>query len=90
MKYFLLLSLLFFSACQSTQGWLETKPLSFQKGYQAGCDNGDDKAENSTIFKTNTTSEYKTNTEYKKGWDEGYKDCYSDTEFNIMTERSYQ
>jgi len=85
MKYFLLLSLLLFSACQSTQEWLKTKPLSYQKGYKEGCDNGDDRAGNSTIFKTNDTSSYKTDPVYKKGWDEGYNDCYSDKEFEIMT-----
>jgi hypothetical protein len=87
MKTLFLLSLLIFTGCQSTQAWLKAKPLSYQKGYEEGCDNGDDRAGNSTIFKTNNTSSYKTNTEYKKGWDQGYKDCYSDKEFDIMTER---
>ncbi len=87
MKYFLLLSLLLFSACQSTQEWLKTKPLSYQNGYKQGCDNGEERAENSMIFKKNKTSSYKTDTQYREGWDEGYADCYSDKEFEIMTER---
>jgi len=88
MKYFFLLSLLIFTGCQSTQEWLKTKPLSYQNGYKAGCDNGEERASNSTIFKKNNTSSYKSDSEYRIGWDEGYKDCYSDKEFEIMTERS--
>ena len=74
--------------CQSTQEWLKTKSLSYQNGYKAGCDNGEDRAENSTIFKKNETSSYKNDTPYRKGWDEGYTDCNTDKEFEIMTESS--
>ncbi len=86
-KYFLFLSILLFSACQSTQEWLKTKPLSYQNGYKQGCDNGEERAENSMILEKNKTSSYKTDTQYREGWDEGYADCYSDKEFEIMTER---
>ena len=86
MKYFIILfTLLTLTACQSTQQWLKTKPLAYQNGYKDGCDNGEERAQNSTVFKKNDTSSYKTNAEYKKGWDEGYQDCYSDKEFDIMT-----
>jgi len=67
---------------------LATKPLSYQKGYKQGCDNGEEMAANSTIFKKNDTPSYKTDPQYRAGWDEGYQDCYSDKEFEIMTKRS--
>jgi len=78
----------FFTGCISTQEWLQTKPMSYQNGYKDGCDNGEEIALNSTIPKKNKTSIYDSNTQYKAGWDEGYNDCFSDKEFEIMTERS--
>jgi hypothetical protein len=86
----LLTSILFiFSACQSTQEWLKTKPKPYQRGYKDGCDNGEERALNSTIFKKNNTQDYKTDDLYKEGWDEGYEDCFSDKEFEIMTKRRF-
>ena len=84
-----LLSLSFFifllSGCVSTQEWLSTKPQNFQDGYLSGCDNGKDMARYSYIDKQNNTEKYKNDKLYKEAWDEGYDDCYSDMEFDIMT-----
>ncbi len=86
LKLLFLSCFLVFTGCLSTQEWLKTKPLSYQNGYKHGCENGEDRAGNSIIFKKNDTSSYKTDTQYREGWDEGYADCYSDKEFEIMTE----
>jgi hypothetical protein len=87
-KTLLFLIFIIFTGCQSTQEWLRTKPLSYQSGYKEGCDNGEEMAANSTIFKKNKTSSYSSDAQYRSGWDEGYEDCYSDKKFEIMTERS--
>jgi len=89
MKNLLLISTLLFltTACISTQEWLKTKPLSFQEGYKVGCDNGEERALNSTIFKKDNTQIYKNNTEYKAGFDDGYDTCYTDKEVDIMMQR---
>jgi len=88
MKYLIIFSLLFFTACQSTQAWLKTKPLSFQKGYEEGCENGEEMALNSTIINKKITSQYHSDSQYKQGWDEGYKDCFENKQFDIMTGRA--
>ena len=89
MKTLLLISTLFFllSGCVSTEEWLKTKPVAFQKGYKVGCDNGEQRASNSTIFKKDDTKEYKENTNYRDGFDDGYETCYSDKEVDIMMRR---
>ena len=89
MKNLLSLStlLLILSGCVSTEEWLKTKPVAFQQGYEIGCDNGEARALNSTIFKKDDTKEYKENTQYRIGFDDGYETCYSDKEVDIMMRR---
>jgi len=77
-----------FTGCVSTQEWLKTKPQSFQLGYKTGCVNGEDMASNSYIVKSNETDKnYKDDEYYRAGWDEGYDDCKTDKEVEIMMRR---
>jgi len=89
MRNLLLISTLLFllTGCVSTEEWLKTKSPSFSKGYKIGCENGEDRASNSTIFKKDDTKEYKEDAEFKKGFDDGYETCYSDREVDIMMRR---
>ena len=89
MKTLLLTSTIFLllSGCISTEEWLKTKSPSFSNGYRVGCENGEARAYNSTIFKKNDTQEYKKDLEYKTGFDDGYETCYSDAEVDIMMRR---
>ncbi len=80
--------LLLLAGCTPTRQWLENQPKSFREGYVAGCKNGKARVENSYLPKTNDTERYRTDEEYKKGWDEGYEDCKMDRETDIMMQRS--
>lgn len=80
--------LIILSGCMSTQEWLAAKPQSYQDGYKSGCENGNDMASYSYVDKKNNTSIYRSDNTYRSGWDEGYADCYSDKEIEIMTKRS--
>jgi len=82
---FFIISSSILTGCVSTNEWLKTKPLDYQKGYKDGCENGEDMASYSYIFKKDDTIIYKTNKVYRSGWDEGYADCFSDKEFENMT-----
>lgn len=81
--------ILLFNGCITTQEWLKTKPQNFQDGYYDGCDNGKDMAKNSYVDKNNKTNMCKNDKLYKEAWDEGYDDCYSDMEFDIMTRTTF-
>ena len=83
--------LLFTTSCVSTQEWLASKSQDFQLGYKNGCQNGEDMASYSYIFKSNETDKmYKGSEEYRIGWDDGYETCFSDKELdNMMRSRRF-
>ena len=76
------------TGCQSTQEWLATKPLQYQKGYTQGCTKGEEVAQSFVELEAEKPSAYTAIREFKLGWDDGYNDCYEDKKFEIMSRRA--
>lgn len=75
--FMLLVGLL--AGCQG--GWPPPGSPLFQDGYAAGCDSGYAYAgRDGSDLDYRRGPEYKTNKDYKRGWDQGYKFCFEEEE----------
>ena len=78
---------LLFSGCPSEQSYLAKHSPAFRQGYRDGCENAEAMVANSFVGKSNDTSRYRKDPEYRRGWDDGYSRCYANAEMEQYMRR---
>ncbi len=76
----LLFGVILFTGCPYGQSYLSKHSKAFVEGYRAGCENAEEMVANSFVEKANDTPRYKEDSEYARGWDDGYSRCYANAQ----------